>query len=102
MPDHVINDLFQEMTDPYLLWIVGLVSIFFCYANLVLFLRRFRLFGVYVTMFVEVTKTVLKVLLVFVIFIIGFSIVFFILFKEQVRHSRIMYHGESCQTKSIV
>lgn len=102
MPDHVINDLFQEMTDPYLLWIVGLVSIFFCYANLVLFLRRFRLFGVYVTMFVEVTKTVLKVLLVFVIFIIGFSIVFFILFKEQVRHSRIMYHGESCQTKCIV
>lgn len=87
MPDHVINDLFQEMTDPYLLWIVCLISIFSCYANLVLFLRRFRLFGIYVTMFVEVTKTVLKVLLVFVIFIIGFSIVFFILFKEQVRHS---------------
>ena len=85
MPGDVTNDLFQKMTDPYLLWVVGVTSIFLCYANLVLFLRRFRLFGIYVTMFVEVTKTVLKVLIVFFVFIIGFSIVFFILFKEQVR-----------------
>ena len=85
MPDDVTQDLFGEMTDPYLLWIVGVVSIFLCYANLVLFLRRFRLFGIYVTMFLEVTLTVVKVLLVFLVFILGFAIVFFILFKEQVR-----------------
>lgn len=87
MPDDITEDLFSEMTDPYLLWIVGLVSIFLCYANLVLFLRRFRLFGIYVTMFLEVTQTVVKVLLVFLVFIIGFAIIFFILFKEQVRNS---------------
>ena len=85
MPDDVTDDLFEEMRDPYLLWIVGVTSIFLCYANLVLFLRRFRLSGIYVTMFLEVTQTVVKVLLVFIVFIIGFSIVFFILFKEQVR-----------------
>jgi len=34
-------------------------------------------------MFLEVTQTVLKVLIVFMVFIVGFSIVFFILFKEQ-------------------
>lgn len=84
MPDDVTNDLFGKMKDPYLLWIVGVTSIFLCYANLVLFLRRFRLFGIYVTMFVEVTKTVVKVLLVFLVFILGFTIVFFILFKELV------------------
>lgn len=84
MPDDVTNDLFGKMKDPYLLWKVGVVSIFLCYANLVLFLRRFRLFGIYVTMFVEVTKTVVKVLLVFLVFILGFTIVFFILFKELV------------------
>lgn len=83
MPDSITNDLFAEMTDPYLLWLVGVASIFLCYANLVLFLRRFRLFGIYVTMFLEVTQTVLKVLIVFMVFIVGFSIVFFILFKEQ-------------------
>ena len=85
MPNDVTNDLFEQMKDPYLLWIVGVTSIFLCYANLVLFLRRFRLFGIYVTMFVEVTKTVFKVLIVFFVFIVGFSMVFFILFKEQVR-----------------
>ena len=85
MPDDVTEDLFSQMTDPYFLWVVGLASIFLCYANLVLFLRRFRLFGIYVTMFLEVTQTVLKVLSVFFIFILGFAIVFFILFKEQVR-----------------
>ena len=90
MPNDVTNDLFEQMKDPYLLWIVGVTSIFLCYANLVLFLRRFRLFGIYVTMFVEVTKTVLKVLIVFFVFIIGFSIVFFILFKEQVRCTSVL------------
>ena len=85
MPDDITEDLFSQMTDPYFLWVVGLASIFLCYANLVLFLRRFRLFGIYVTMFLEVTQTVLKVLMVFFVFILGFAIVFFILFKEQVR-----------------
>lgn len=85
MPNDITHDLFSEMTDPYLLWVVGVASIFLCYANLVLFLRRFRLFGIYVTMFLEVTQTVVKVLLVFLVFILGFAIVFFILFKEQVR-----------------
>lgn len=86
MPDDITEDLFSEMTDPYLLWIVGLASVFLCYANLVLFLRRFRLFGIYVTMFLEVTQTVVKVLSVFLVFILGFAIIFFILFKEQVRN----------------
>lgn len=90
MPDSITNDIFKEMTDPYLLWLVGVTSVFLCYANLVLFLRRFRLFGLYVTMFVEVTKTVVKVLIVFFVLIIGFSIVFFILFKEQVRRDAII------------
>ena len=84
MPDSITNNMFRRMSDPYFLWLVGVTSIFCCYANLVLFLRRFRLFGIYVTMFVEVTKTVIKVLLVFLVLIIGFTIVFFVLFKEQV------------------
>jgi len=83
MPDSITNNMFRRMSDPYFLWLVGVTSIFCCYANLVLFLRRFRLFGIYVTMFVEVTKTVIKVLLVFLVLIIGFTIVFFVLFKEQ-------------------
>jgi len=36
-------------------------------------------------MFLEVSRTVARVMLVFFIFILAFSIVFFVLFKEQVR-----------------
>ena len=93
----------ERPDSPFLL--LGVTSIFLCYANLVLFLRRLRLFGIYVTMFLEVTKTVIKVLLVFFVFIIGFAIVFYILFKDQVRystkrehfgHPAILQHGEMC------
>ena len=66
-------------------WMVGIFSIFLSYVNLVLFLRRFDALGIYVTMYVEVTKTMIKVLLAFSVFILGFGIIFFVLFKEQVR-----------------
>ena len=66
-------------------WIVGGTSIFLCYANLVLILRRLRVVGIYVNMFIEVTKTVIEVLLVFFVFFFGFALVFFVLFKEKVR-----------------
>ena len=86
LPCDVVDDLFKKMENPDLVWLLGVTSISLCYANLVLFLRRFHLFGIYVTMFVEVTQTVIKVFMVFFVFIVGFSIVFFVLFKEQVRY----------------
>ena len=79
-----LDDWFANMTDPRSLWIVGVVSIFVCYINMVLFLRRYRLFGTYISMFIEVTKTVAQVMLVFFVIIMGFAMVFHILFKEQV------------------
>ena len=43
MPDDVAKDQFMTMIGhPDRLWVVGVISIFLCYANLVLFLRRFR------------------------------------------------------------
>lgn len=86
MPDDITKDQFKAMIHPDLLWMMGVTSISLCYANLVLFLRRFRLFGIYVTMFLEVTQTVFKILLVFFVCLVGFSIVFFVLFKEQVSY----------------
>ncbi len=84
--DHQVKEINKNLNP---LWMLGVTSISLCYVNLVLFLRRFRLFGIYVTMFLEVTQTVLRVLLVFLVFIVGFSIVFFVLFKEQVSYKRI-------------
>lgn len=81
-----LEEVFGSLKNPRNLWIFGIVSIFLCYVNAILFLRRFQPFGIYVSMFLEVFKTVARVFLVFFIFIIAFAVVFFVLFKEQVRN----------------
>jgi len=68
--------------DVRILWAV---AIFGCYTNMMLFLRRFRLFGTYISMYTEVIKTVVQVMVVFVFLVLGFALVFHILFKEQVK-----------------
>lgn len=83
-----LEQTFGSWKNPRNLWIAGIISIFLCYVNVILFLRRFQPFGIYVSMFIEVFKTVARVFVVFFIFIIAFAIVFFILFKEQVRNGK--------------
>lgn len=73
-----------SVKDPRDIWILGAVAIFVCHINMMLFLRRYRLFGTYIPMYLEVTKTVFQVMVVFVYLIVAFALVFFILFKEQV------------------
>ena len=79
-----LDEWFASMRDPRALWITGILAIFVCYTNMLLFLRRYRLFGTYIAMYVEVTKTVFQVMAVFVSLLLGFALVFHILFKEQV------------------
>ena len=81
-----VDKWFESMKDPRSLWILGIVAIFVCYTNMMLFLRRYRLFGTYIAMYVEVIKTVFQVMAVFVFLVLGFALVFYILFKEQVRN----------------
>jgi len=63
-------------------WNAGAISVFLTWVNLLLFLTRFPYFGVYVEMFVEVLGTVLRVLVVFGIFIVAFSLSFYALLRE--------------------
>ena len=79
-----VGTYFSDIQRTQSFWTVGILALFCCYMNMVLFLRRFRLFGIYISMFVEVTKTVLRVLMSFSVFIIGFALAFHLLFKEQV------------------
>ena len=83
-PD-TLDTWFESMKDPRSLWIIGIFAIFVCYTNMMLFLRRYRLFGTYISMYVEVTKTVFQVMVVFVFLVLGFALVFYLLFKEQVK-----------------
>ncbi|XP_078375252.1 uncharacterized protein LOC144658662 isoform X2 [Oculina patagonica] len=84
----VLDEGFSGMSDPRALWILGVVAIFACYTNMMLFLRRYRLFGTYISMYTEVTKTVIQVMVVFIFPVMGFALVFFILFKEQEKGGR--------------
>ena len=66
-------------------WTAGIVGLLLCYLNLTLSLRRFGGLGLYVTMYVEVLFTFLKVISTFLIGLTGFSLAFYILLQEQVR-----------------
>ena len=65
-------------------WPLASIVILLSYFSLVLFLRRFTFFGLYVCMFLEVTKTFARVVFVFTPMIVSFSLGFFLLLKEEV------------------
>jgi len=84
-------------------WIAGVVGLLLCYINLTLSLRRFGGLGVYVTMYVEVLFTFLKVISTFLITLIGYSIVFYILLKQQVsgrKYVTLVRH--SCKCSEVI
>ena len=74
------TDLYSMKTQ----WIAGVVGILLCYINFTLSLRSFGGLGLYVTMYVEVLFTFLKVISTFVIGLTGFSLAFYILLHKQV------------------
>ena len=66
-------------------WNSGIVALLLCYVNLTLAIRRFGELGLYVTMYIEVLWTFIKVITSFLITLIGYCLVFYVLLKGQVR-----------------
>ena len=75
------ENIFQETMA---FWPIATTVILLSYTNLILFLRGFAYFGVYILMFIEVTKTLFRVLHLFIPMIFAFSLAFFLMLKEQV------------------
>ena len=65
-------------------WQVGTISVMLGYFNLVVFSRALPFIGLYASMFLEVIRTFMNAMGLLVMFVLGYSLVFFILFKEQV------------------
>ncbi|XP_065650594.1 uncharacterized protein LOC101237623 isoform X2 [Hydra vulgaris] len=63
-------------------WTAGVFSILFAWTNLLLYLKR-SFFGVYVVMIIEILKSLINVIMVFVMIIIAFSLSFFVLFENS-------------------
>lgn len=78
-----INDILDH--SPSVFWQFGTIAVFLSYADMVLFLQTMDYVGLYVTMFLEIMKTLCKVLFLFVMFGLAFAFVFHILLKEEVR-----------------
>jgi transient receptor potential cation channel subfamily A protein 1 len=57
-------------------WVSGSIGIFTAYLALLFLLGRFDIYGIYVIMFLEILKTLLRVLSLFLILIIGFALTF--------------------------
>jgi len=71
--------------DAQVQWTAGTVALLLCYVNWILSLRRVSSVALYVTMYVEVFVTFLKVITIFTIVLMGYALVFHVLLKEEVR-----------------
>lgn len=99
--DHVLIDFLSVLFTVYYLlptrglnnahWEAGAVAVFFAWFSLVLRIQLFDLFGVYVTMFVAITRRVFQVLLICFLFVMSFGISFYILTGNLKRYSTIGY-----------
>ena len=65
-------------------WEFGAVTLLIAWLNLVLFLKKFPLTGVYVLMFIHILTTILKILLLPILFVISFGLTFYMLFFRPV------------------
>lgn len=72
-------------------WEAGAVAVFFAWFSFVLKIQLFDLFGVYVTMFLAITRRALQVLLICFIFVLSFGVSFYILTGNLKQYSSIGY-----------
>uniref|UniRef100_A0A914W3X7 Ion transport domain-containing protein n=1 Tax=Plectus sambesii TaxID=2011161 RepID=A0A914W3X7_9BILA len=70
-------------------WELGSVCVFLAWINLVLMIRKFPRFGIYVVMFTDILKTFSRFFLVFVLFVTAFAMGFFVLFQNRPSFSNV-------------
>ncbi|XP_078360427.1 transient receptor potential cation channel subfamily A member 1-like isoform X2 [Oculina patagonica] len=70
----------------YSLKAVAATAIFIAWVIFVLYLRRFSTFGIYIIMMTNIIKTLVKIIILFIPFVIAFGIPFFLLLRERFRN----------------
>ena len=83
---YMCSELASLRGDTRVTWQIGAVAVFLGYCNLILFAQTLDHVGIYVTMFLQVAMTVLKTISLFMLFAVAFSVVFYILLREQVKY----------------
>lgn len=72
-------------------WEGGAIAVFFAWFSLVLKIQLFDLFGVYITMFLAITRRAFQVLLICFLFVMSFGLSFYILTGNLKQYSTIGY-----------
>ena len=66
-------------------WQLGALALFIAWLDMVLFLKKFPLTGIYVVMFVDIFYTFMRMILLSILFVISFGLAFYMLFFRPVR-----------------
>uniref|UniRef100_F6UJR3 Transient receptor potential cation channel subfamily A member 1 homolog n=2 Tax=Ciona intestinalis TaxID=7719 RepID=F6UJR3_CIOIN len=84
-----VNDFSRAtgMREPWQ-WQCGAAALFFSWLGLLLFIQNFPRFGIFVLMFNDVLWTFASFFAVFVLFILGFALSFYVLLMNQVAFSQ--------------
>ena len=63
-------------------WQLGALAIFLSWLDLVLFMKKLPLFGVYVVMYIQIIYTFLRFMFLALLFIVAFGLSFYMLFVQ--------------------
>ena len=63
-------------------WQVGVVAVFLSWIDLIVFISKFPLTGIYVLMFVKILYTFLKMLILSVLLVLAFGLTFYLAFTQ--------------------
>ena len=66
-------------------WQLGALALFIAWLDMVLFLKKFPLTGIYVVMFVDIFYTFMRMILLSILFVVSFGLAFYMLFFRPVR-----------------
>ncbi|XP_072178741.1 transient receptor potential cation channel subfamily A member 1-like [Diadema setosum] len=72
-------------------WQCGAVAVFLAWINLILYIRRFSVLGIYVIMFTEILRTFIQFVLILVLVLVAFALAFYTLLMNQEPFHRIEY-----------
>ena len=63
-------------------WQIGVVAVFLGWIDLIVFISKFPLTGIYVLMFVKILYTFLRMLTLSILLVVAFGLTFYLAFTE--------------------
>ncbi|XP_066480502.1 transient receptor potential cation channel subfamily A member 1 [Tiliqua scincoides] len=81
-----VSSLIGKIT-PNLQWECGAIAIFLSWMNFLLYLQRFETYGIYVVMFWEILRTLIRIIVVFFFLMLAFGLSFHVLLGTQQTYS---------------